>query len=187
MSRTNDLPFDRGATAYGGDATLISNSDATAYNGIEVQVSDETTGEVIELIALRNSTGSTIAPALGYKPAAGYINKRVNGYPSAGGFGYILDPYYAAKGVTSIANGDVAWFIKEGLCRDAKVGSNWSDGFALAFAANGVLSPCTSTTAGTYVVARANEAATTVDVTGDCYVGTAHGFFASAAVSQSGL
>lgn len=191
MSRNNDLPFERGATAYGGDTTLIAAADATAYTGIEVTVTDESTGEEIELIALRNSSGGAIMPGFGYKPAAGFLGRRVDTFPSAGGFGYVLDYYYREKGVNSVANGDVAWFIKEGRAT-GKTGANWADGNALAFAANGVMSPCSSTTAGTYVIARANEAKTHTSAasTGEfavCYVGQAHGFFASAAVSQSGL
>lgn len=194
MSAQNDLPFERGATAYGGDATLISNADASAYTGITAVVVDESTGEKIKLIAMRNSSGGVIYPGFGYKPAAGYIGRRVDTYPSAGGFGYVLDYHYREKGVNSVANGDVAWFIHptEGGRATGKTGANWADGNALAFAANGVMSPCSSTTAGTYVIARANEAKThtSTATSGEfavCYVGQAHGFFASDAVSQSGL
>lgn len=195
MSCKNDLPFERGATAYGGDTALIAAADASAYTGIEVVVQDTDTGEDITLIALRNSSGGTIQPGYGYKPKANYINRRVDTYPSANGFGYVLDYYYRTAGVTGIADGDVAWFIKPGSESRAtgKTGANWADGNALCFAANGVLVPAlAATNAGMYIVARANEAKThaSTATTGEfavCYVGSAHGFFASEAVSQSGL
>lgn len=191
MSRQNDLPFPRGQTAYGGDATLIAAADASAYTGKVVTVTDESTGEEIELIALRNSVGSAISPGYGYKPAATYLDKRVDGFPTASGFGYILDPAYGTSGQT-IASGDVAWFVKDGRCNGGKTGANWTDGNALAFAANGVLSPISATTAGMYVIARANQSRThtSTATSGEyavCYVGTAHGFYASQSPVQTNL
>jgi len=192
MSRANDLPFPRGETAYGGDTTLIAAADASAYTGITKKVNDADTGEEIELIALRNSSGGVLYPGYGYKPKAGYIGRRVDTYPSANGFGYVLDYYYRTNGVNSVADGDVAWFIKEGRV-NGKTGANWADGNALVFAANGVMVPAlASTTAGAYVIARANEAKThaSTATTGEfaiCYVGTAHGFYAQEAVSQASL
>lgn len=196
MSCTNDLPFGRGETAYGGDATLIAAANASAYTGLRATVTDPDTGEQINLIALKNDKSSgTLYPGFGYKPKATYLDKRVDGYPSAGGFGYICDPYYSAAGTLEIQNGDVAWFLDPstgGRCTKAKTGANWTDGNALAFAANGVLSPISATTAGTYVVARANEtkthtAATTAGEYALCYVGSAHGFYNSEAPVQTNL
>jgi hypothetical protein len=192
MSRSNDLPFARGETAYGGDTALIAAADATAYTGLVKTVTDPDTGEEIELIALRNSTGGVVYPGFGYKPAATYLDKRVDGYPTASGFGYVCDPYYRTVGTTSIASGDVAWFINKGRCNGGKTGANWTDGNALAFVANGVMSPISATTAGMYVIARANEtkvhaSAATSGEYALCYVGTAHGFYNSEAPVQTNL
>lgn len=195
MSRNNDLPFPRGETAYGGDTALIAAADASAYTGIEVQVTDVTTGQPITLVAMRNSSGGAIYPGYGYKPLAGYIGTRVDTFPAANGLGYVLDSYYLTTGVTSVANGDVAWFVKDGRV-SSKTGANWANGNALVFAANGVMVPAlASTTAGAYVIARANEAIThsaaptlgSSGTYGTAYVGASHGFYAQEAVSQSGL
>ena len=191
MSRTNELPFERGATAFDGDTTLISNALGTDYTVQEVDDTDPTTGEEIEMIALRNNKGGVIYPGFGYKPEAGYMNKQVDGFPAAGGFGYILDPYYRSVGVYSVANNDVAWFIKRGRCDGGKTGANWTDGNNLAFAANGVLSPISGTTAGLHAIAKANETKThtSAATSGEyalCYVGDvgAYDFLATESVSQ---
>jgi len=162
MSRTNDLPFERGSTYYEGDTALIAAADGINLEGTKYIVQDSASGQELTLMIVKNATGSTLtAPGgKGLAPKAAYIGRRVNStVGSAGGYGHICDPLQ----VNNVVDGDLFYVVDSGYVTGAKLGaSNAVDFGVCCFNSTGNLIPIG--TQDGYVVGRFAAAVTS---TGD--------------------
>jgi hypothetical protein len=162
MSRDNDLPFERGSTYFGGDATLLTaiGTDAHPLEGKIYQTVDPITGRAQRLIVLKNRHSTTIAGGRGVRPAATFLGQRTGDYVgTTGGIGYIVDPEYARLAVT-IAVNDLYFAIYDGFVSNVKLGaSNAVDFGCLIFDTAGYLIP-QSTNDDTFIVGLACQAVT---------------------------
>jgi hypothetical protein len=126
MSRSNDLPFERGSTYWGGDATLLTaaGTDANSLEGRVYETVDPISLKPQRLIVLKNTHSAAIAGGRGVRPAAAQLGKRTGDYVgTTGGFGYIVDPEYARLGVTVAVN-DMYYGILDGNVSNVKLGAS---------------------------------------------------------------
>lgn len=141
MSRNNDLPFERGATYYESDTALIAAGDGINLEGTKYLVKDVNSGQELELMVVKNATGSTLsAPGgTGLAPKAAYLGRRVNGVVgSAGAFGRICDPLQT----TDVLDGDLFYVVTRGFVAGAKLGASNSTDFGVCcFNSTGHLIP----------------------------------------------
>lgn len=162
MSRDNDLPFERGSTLYGGDATLLTaiGTDADGIEGNIYQTKDPISGKPQRLIVLKNRHSAVVAGGRGVLPSAGYIDRRSGDYVgTAGAYGYIVDPEYRRQGV-SIAVNDLYYAIYDGHVSNVRLGaSNSTDFGPCCFDAAGYLIPVGATDPA-HIVGRFAEAVT---------------------------
>lgn len=163
MSRDNDLPFERGATYFGGDAAAIAaystGTNAIALLGKKFKTTDPVSGKDQTLMVMRNGSGGTLAATqggIGRTFAAGLLEREFAAAVSgAGGYGYILDTEYRRL-ATTVADDDLCYVVVEGYCSNVRLGAtNVTDGDVVEFDAAGYVVPH-STNAG-YVVGRVVE------------------------------
>ncbi len=163
MSRDNDLPFERGSTYYGGDATLLTaaGTDSHPLEGKIFRTVDPVNPTRTQrLIVLKNRHSTVVAGGRGVAPLAAYLGLRTADYVgTAGGFGYIVDPEYARVGVT-IAVNDLYYAIYDGFVSNVKLGaSNAVDFGVMVFDSAGYVIPVGSTDPA-HIVGRCTEAVT---------------------------
>jgi hypothetical protein len=162
MSRDNDLPFERGSTYYGGDATLLAaiGTDADGLEGKIYRTKDPTTGRDQKVQVLKNRHSTVITGGRGVLPSATFIEKRTGDFVgTAGAYGYIVDPEYLVKGI-SVAVNDLYYAVVEGFVSGVRLGaSNAVDFGHMCFDSAGYLIP-TGATDPAYIVGRAAEAVT---------------------------
>lgn len=156
MSRNNDLPFERGNTYCEGDSTMIA-ALGSEYEGREYEDVDPVTGRAQILKVLKNGHSTVVAGGRGVAPLADYPGRRTADYvASAGGLGYLVDPYYVTTGV-SIAVGDLFYAVIGGFISNARLGaSNAVENGAMCFDTAGYLIPV-STNDPAHIVGLAAE------------------------------
>ena len=163
MSRDNDLPFARGATYYGGDATLLTAIGTDADSGLEGKIyeaKDPVSNLPQRLIVLKNRHSTVVTGGRGVLPLATYLDRRSGDFVgTAGAYGYIVDPEYARLGI-SIAVNDLFFAIYDGHVSNVRLGaSNAVDFGAMCFDSAGYLIPVGSTDPA-HIVCRAAQAVT---------------------------
>lgn len=166
MSRYNNLPFPRGSTYWGGDASLISASQMAYLEGkTYLQEDANGSGAYVRLRVLRNSSGGRLKGGRGvqFGATADWLGRKVRGYTTGTvKIGMGVDDAYS---VTSVANGDLFYAVQEGPFKGAVATLTTGStallvGDTVAWGASGLLTKIANATAVAHPYGEMREAVT---------------------------